>query len=43
MEKAVKDGGFTPREISMTLTGEWAERDGQTVDIDGPVGQFVAV
>ncbi len=31
VEKAVKDGGFTPREISLTVTGRLVERDGRTV------------
>lgn len=31
VEKAVKDGGFTPRELSLTVTGRLAERDGRTV------------
>lgn len=31
VEKAVKDGGFTPREISITVTGRLVERDGRTV------------
>lgn len=31
VEKAVKDGGFTPRELSLTVTGRLAERDGRMV------------
>lgn len=31
VEKAVKDGGFTPREIALTVTGRLAERGGRTV------------
>ena len=31
VEKAVKDGGFTPREISLTVTGRLTERDGRTM------------
>lgn len=31
VEKAVKDGGFTPREISLTVTGRLIERYGRTV------------
>jgi len=31
VEKAVKDGGFTPRELSLTVTGRLAEQDGRTV------------
>ena len=31
VKKAVKDGGFTPREISITVTGRLTERDGRTV------------
>ena len=31
VEKAVRDGGFTPRGISVTVTGRLAERDGRTM------------
>ena len=31
VEKAVKDGGFTPREISITVAGRFTEHDGRTV------------
>ena len=31
VEKAVKDGGFTPREISITVAGRLVERNGQTL------------
>lgn len=31
VEKAVKEGGFTPRELSLTVTGRFAERDGRVV------------
>ena len=31
LEKAVKDGGFTPQGVSLTVMGRLTERDGRTV------------
>lgn len=31
VEKAVKDGGFTPREVSLTVMGRLTERNGRAV------------